>query len=134
MGTAMTVLALATRILAFILLLSAAAYAEKPVDPNNGQLYFGGSKVQAWSGSAEQWLSVEAFWLAFAETNDGRFWGRSADYPPYGDLNERDALLVELEQGTCLMYFWHGRWRRAQDVWRWDDAFNEQLGCPFVFD
>lgn len=127
--------AIAIRLLGVMLLLSAAAFAEKPADPSDGQLYGDDdNKVQAWSASAEQWLSVEEFWLAFVDTNDGRFLGRSADYPPYGDLNERDALLVELEQGSCLMYFWHGRWRRAQDVWRWDDAFNEQLGCPFVFD
>jgi hypothetical protein len=134
METAMTRSAIATRFLGFILLLSAAAYAEKPTDPSDGQLYRGDGEIQAWSASDQQWLSVEAFWLAFTETNDGRFLGRSADYPPYGDLTERDALLVELEQGSCLMYFWHGRWRRAQDVWRWDDAFNEQLGCPYVFD
>lgn len=130
----MTRPAVAARFLGFMLLLSAAAYAEKPMDPSDGQLYRGASKVQAWSANAEQWLSIESFWLTFTDNNDGRFWGRSTDYPPYNELNERDALLVVVEQGSCLMYFWHGRWRRAQDVWRWDDAFNDQLGCPYVFD
>ena len=68
------------------------------------------------------------------EENSGKHWGRSATYPPYNDVNERDTLLVELEQGSCLMYFWHSRWRRAQDVWRWDEQQNAVLGCPYVFD
>ena len=133
MDAAMIKPTIAIRLFTFTLMLSTTAFAEKPVDPANGQLYRGEGEVKAWSESAGQWLSVEGFWLAFADTNDGRFWGRAADYPPYNELNERDALLVELEQGSCLMYFWHGRWRRAQDVWRWDDAFNDQLGCPYVF-
>ncbi|MFT6286848.1 MAG: hypothetical protein ACJA09_001600 [Alcanivorax sp.] len=134
METVITKPALVTRLLSCMLLLCSAVYAEKPTDASDGQLYRSDGKVQAWSASGQQWLSVEEFWRVFTETNDGRFLGRSADYPPYGDLKERDALLVELEQGSCLMYFWHGRWRRAQDVWRWDDEFNEQLGCPYVFE
>lgn len=130
----MTMPAIAPRLLVVILLLSAATFAEKPADPGDGELYRADGEIRAWSASAEKWLSVEEFWLAFADSNDGRFWGRSADYPAYSDLNERDAFMVELDQGPCLMYFWHGRWRRAQDVWRWDEDFNEQLGCPYVFE
>jgi len=32
------------------------------------------------------------------------------------------------------MEFIHERWRRANDVRRWDDAFNDYAGCPHVFD
>jgi hypothetical protein len=37
-----------------LLLLSAAAYAGKPTDPSDGQLYRGDGKVQAWSASTAQ--------------------------------------------------------------------------------
>jgi hypothetical protein len=32
------------------------------------------------------------------------------------------------------MQFHHEKWRRAQDVNRWDDKFNLYGGCPYVFD
>lgn len=31
------------------------------------------------------------------------------------------------------MEFFHNRWRRANDVRRWDPLFNEHGGCPDVF-
>ena len=42
---------------------------------------------------------------------------------------ERDR---DLNRG--LMYFFHRRWRRANDVWRWDPSFNRYSGCATVFD
>jgi hypothetical protein len=124
------------RIFIFVVavIFNATAFAARPTEASNGQLYHGSDEVQVWSTDAEQWLPVEDFWLAFAKGNDGKFWGRSGNYPPFGELDERDSFLVELDQGVCLMYFWHGRWRRAQDVWRWDEGFNQLLSCPYVFD
>ena len=43
-------------------------------------------------------------------------------------------MMVELAQGPCLMEFFHSRWRRANDVRRWDESHNEFGGCPYVFD
>ena len=73
-------------------------------------------------------------WSSYARSNEGKFWGRGTEYPPYAQVNEHDTFLIELDQGPCLMYFFHSRWRRAQDVRRWDPTFNEILGCPYVFD
>ena len=42
--------------------------------------------------------------------------------------------MVEVKSGLCLMEFFHTRWRRANDVRRWDDRFNEYAGCAKVFD
>ena len=36
---------------------------------------------------------------------------------------------VEVEQGPCLLEFFQSRWRRANDVRRWDEAMNEVAGC-----
>ncbi len=91
-------------------------------------------KLQAWNDQGGQWLSAEAFWQAVAQQRGGLTWGRRATYPPYAEVNEQDLLLIELPSGVCLMEFWHSRWRRAQDVRRWSDAFNEYGGCPHVFD
>ena len=88
----------------------------------------------AWSYLSQQWLPVVDFWLEYAPTADGKFWGENAEYPPYDEVNEHDTLLIEAAKGPCLMYFFHNRWRRAQDVRRWDPAFNQQLGCPHVFE
>ncbi|MDX1406343.1 MAG: hypothetical protein R3192_17540, partial [Woeseiaceae bacterium] len=64
----------------------------------------------------------------------GLTWGRRTDYPPYDQVDELDTMIIELESGPCLMEFFHTRWRRANDVRRWDAAFNEYGGCPNVFD
>ena len=117
-----------------VFLCNAATWAAEPPAPGNGQLHETSEGVVVWSDAADQWLDIESFWLEFSASNDGKNWGLRSEYPEYSQLSERDVLLIELAQGRCLMYFWHGRWRRAQDVWRWDEAFNEQLGCPYVFD
>jgi hypothetical protein len=106
----------------------------EPPMPANGQINQTPSGPMAWNQASEEWLTVEDFWQVFSSANNGTDWGRSKSYPEYSNVGERDTLLIELEQGTCLMYFWHKRWRRAQDVWRWDERFNELLGCPYVFD
>tara|TARA_B100001063_G_scaffold218143_1_gene221279 strand:+ start:986 stop:1114 length:129 start_codon:yes stop_codon:yes gene_type:complete len=41
--------------------------------------------------------------------------------------------MVEVDSGICLMEFYHDRWRRANDVRRWDDKFNQYSACKDVF-
>ena len=77
---------------------------------------------------------VEAFLMDYANANGGLTWGRSASYPEYEKVKEGDTLLIELAQGPCLMEFFHSRWRRANDVRRWNPSVNEYGGCPYVFD
>lgn len=77
---------------------------------------------------------IEAFWSTYAESKGGLTWGKSANYPDYDKVKEGDTFLVELKQGNCLMEFFHSRWRRANDVRRWDESVNEYGGCPHVFD
>ncbi len=79
-------------------------------------------------------MEPENFWLEAAEQASGKHWGQGSEYPEYRLVGEHDTVLVVLPQGSCLMYFFHERWRRAQDVRRWDEAQNELLGCPHVFD
>jgi len=63
-----------------------------------------------------------------------RHWPGSSEYPPYAEVGDHDTFLVQTQSGPCLMYFFHGRWRRANDVRRWGDQFNDYGGCPQVFD
>ena len=84
-----------------------------------------------------QWQAgndVEKFWLQYAESKGGLTWGQSITYPDYEQVNEGDTLMILLDQGPCLMEFFHSRWRRANDVRRWDNSINEYGGCPYVFD
>ncbi|MDH3644546.1 MAG: hypothetical protein OES38_20740 [Gammaproteobacteria bacterium] len=115
-------------------LLAGAADASRPHDPVNGQVHSAGETVEVWDATDAAWVSPEGFWLAYAQGSSGRFWGRKAEYPPYSDVEEHDTVLIEVSGGPCLMYFFHNRWRRAQDVRRWDSAFNGIRGCPRVFD
>lgn len=121
--------------MAFLSVLQASAVIANslPENPANGQVYQDASAAQVWHEEKGEWLTPQAFWLDYAESASGKFWGRGDDYPPYSEVSEHDTLLVDVDGGTCLMYFYHGRWRRAQDVRRWDPAFNELLGCPNVF-
>ncbi len=77
---------------------------------------------------------VEEFWRAYVESKGGLTWPESSDYPLYEKVNEGDTFLVRVKQGSCLMEFFHNRWRRANDVRRWDDLVNAYGGCPYVFD
>ena len=118
------------------LLLLAAVIAFLPVltqAQSNGQVR-DGQPPRAWSAAANAWVSLEQFWLDYAASRGGLTWGRGAAYPPYREVNEHDTFLVELDSGPCLMEFFHSRWRRANDVRRWDPAFNDFGGCPRVFD
>lgn len=91
-------------------------------------------KVQVWDQNQTKWIDVHSFWINFAKSNEAKFWGQTNIYPNYDDVKEFDTVLIQIQQGTCLMQFFHSRWRRANDVQRWDDAFNEYAGCPSVFE
>ena len=69
--------------------------------------------------------NVESFWMKYARSKGGLTWGKSASYPEYEKVKEGDTLLIQLKQGPCLMEFFHSRWRRANDVRRWDDSINK---------
>ena len=117
----------------FATTLAGAALAG-PADPRHGQVDASGSMPMVWDDGAARWVTPQAFWVAYARTTDGKFWGHNAEYPPFREVSEHDTLLIQGKGGVCLMYFFHGRWRRAQDVRRWDPAFNDIGACPHVFD
>ena len=124
-----------------IALISAPALAdthERPAAPRDGQIHDSPAGPEVWDARAQSWVDPESFWLTYAEQNAaenrGRFWGRTDTYPRYADVGEHDTILIEVDAGACLMYFFHRRWRRAEDVRRWDPGFNELGGCPHVFD
>jgi hypothetical protein len=91
-------------------------------------------KVQVWDQNKTKWTDVQSFWINFAKSNEAKFWGETDTYPNYDDVKEFDMVLIQLNDGVCLMQFFHSRWRRANDVQRWDDAFNDFSGCASVFD
>ncbi len=92
-----------------------------------------GDELEAWDIRNSEWVDLEVFWNRYADRRGGLTWGRRTDFPPYKRVLELDTMLIELESGPCLMEFFHTRWRRANDVRRWDEAFNEYGGCPDVF-
>lgn len=84
--------------------------------------------------SAEPDVDVEKVWMNYANLKGGITWGMSKEYPEYEKVKEGDTLLIQLDQGPCLMEFFHNRWRRANDVRRWDESVNAYGGCPYVFE
>jgi len=89
---------------------------------------------RAWDANGSEWLAIEAFWERYARSGEGFHWGRGTTYPAYAKLKEHDTLVIEVAQGPCLMEFFHQRWRRANDVRRWDDRMNTYGGCAHVLD
>lgn len=83
---------------------------------------------------AEPDVDVEKVWMDYAKSKGGITWGMSKEYPEYEKVKEGDTLLIQLEQGPCLMEFFHNRWRRANDVRRWGESVNAYGGCPYVFE
>ncbi|MEM9302644.1 MAG: DM13 domain-containing protein [Pseudomonadota bacterium] len=111
-----------------------APAAAEPAGENGDIRFEDDGSSLAWSDVRQAWVEPEEFFIAYAESRGGLTWGRGSDYPPYAEVSERDLFLVELDSGVCLMEFWHERWRRANDVRRWNDAFNAYGGCPHVFE
>ena len=89
---------------------------------------------QEWDDESGQWTGLEHFWARYAERKGGLTWGHGGEYPDIAKVKEGDTFMVEVAQGPCMMEFFHERWRRANDVRRWDDAFNEYAVCPHLFD
>ena len=129
-----------TRVLLLIsLILTAPSFAADPAQPDvgerDGQVHvLSDGEFLAWNAVQAEWQSPVEFWRSFAARERGRNWGEGDTYPAYGEVSEHDAFLVNTANGPCLMYFFHTRWRRANDVWRWGDEFNRFGGCPTVFD
>ena len=117
-----------------LLILASASAATPKAGSHHGQVSLQAGHAMAWEQSSQQWLSVEAFWQKWADSRGGLTWKSSKTYPAYDQVKEQDTFIVELNGGTCMMEFWHGRWRRANDVRRWDDAFNDYSACPHVFE
>ena len=126
------------RIVALVLLLSTAAVSVAQTDAagaRNGEILpLPDGAFLAWDAETRTWLSPGKFWDNFANRGRGKRWPDGDEYPPYADVSEHDTFLIITERGPCLMYFFHTRWRRANDVWRWGEAFNAFGGCPYVFD
>lgn len=101
--------------------------------PEHGSFNKNGSE-QVWHNEQNKWLTPEQFWRDFTDNNGGLTWSQSREYPQYSQVKEHDTFLVELDSGICLMEFFHSRWRRANDVRRWDDKFNQYSGCAKVFE
>ncbi len=102
--------------------------------PGNGEVRESNGKMQMWEQSSNKWIGVEKFWQNFAKENGGLTWGVTDTWPAYDKVKEHDLVIIKVKQGNCLMEFFHSRWRRAQDVRRWDDKVNDYGGCPNVFD
>ena len=92
------------------------------------------NKSEAFDAQTKQWLSLSDFWRSYANRTGGLTYGVTKEYPPYNQTKEHDTLIIVTNKGECMMEFFHRRWRRANDVRRWDPAFNDFSGCPYVFD
>jgi hypothetical protein len=119
-----------------LIALPALAFAERfAAGERDGEVHtLNDGSFMAWDAESEQWLSPDNFWVSFAARERGKNWGGGRTFPPYDSVNEHDTFLLEVDEGPCLMYFFHTRWRRANDVWRWDPVFNDYGGCANVFD
>ncbi len=124
---------IATFITAFITSLAISAQA---VAQSNGELrrLDAAADYEAYDLATAAWGTPEAFWIGYAESKGGLTWGQGTVYPPYKEVKEFDTFMVEVDEGICLMEFFHSRWRRANDVRRWHPDFNMVGGCPWVFD
>jgi len=91
-------------------------------------------ELTAWSSVQARWVSLDDFWANYSRNNKNRHWGTSTKYPDYAEVQEFDTFLVQTSSGTCLMEFFHTRWRRSNDVNRWDEKFNDYSGCANAFE
>lgn len=122
------------KILKVLLLSMIFSFSLNAMDYSHGEVVKKNNIQMAWDEIDKKFLSLEEFWRAYAKRNGGLTWGESSTYPAYDNVNEFDLFMVKIDGQICLMEFYHERWRRANDVRRWDDAFNEHSACSKVFD
>lgn len=122
------------RMAAAVLLVGAVAVSAQTLPADGAARALADGRFEVFDAQAGQWRAPEAFWLAWAERRGGLTHGRGAVYPPYATVREFDTFLVEVGGETCLMEFFHTRWRRANDVRRWNAEFNRFGACGRVFD
>ena len=121
--------------LACLMLATGCATTSLPPGERDGQVHVQpDGQILLWDAEARRWLETEAYWLSFAERGPGRHWPASSVLPPPEEVGERDKILLRNQMGSCLMYFSHGRWRRANDVLKWSEDLDHFGGCPHVFD
>ena len=124
------------RAVLYFLLLTMAIYAHAQEEKlEDGQVRESGKQlVEAWDAVNAEWVSVELFWVRYADRRGGLTWGSRTEYPPYAKVREFDTMIINVPSGACMMEFFHSRWRRANNVRRWHAKFDEYGGCPYVFD
>lgn len=115
-----------------LVLVSSLAQSQA-VDKQHGEVIEKSGVTMAWNQHQRVLQSPVEFWLSHAKFIGSTYWGESTAYPKYDDVKEHDTFLVRVPSGICLMEFFHQRWRRANDVRRWDDKFNNLEGCADVF-
>ncbi len=119
-----------------IILLCAAWQADaqnkRDHSPRHGQARQHDNGFVVWDNRANSWVSPRRFWANYARRKGSRYWGQSKFYPPYANTRAHDLVTITTSDGACLMEFYHGRWRRANDVWRWNRRFNNYAGCASV--
>jgi len=121
------------RILMFIAIASLISTPLKAQPHRHGEIQ-SGKQPHAWDSQVQEWVTIEQFWKNYGQSRGGITWGEAAEYPTYSKVKEHDTFMVKLDSGLCLMEFFHGRWRRANDVKRWNPGFNDFGACPHVFD
>jgi hypothetical protein len=116
--------------------LSLADQTPSHSEPSHSQVRHGefSAEGKVYDMTEQKWVNPLEFWHNYAQTKGGLTWGTATRYPNYADVSEFDTLIIEVAQGPCLMEFFHSRWRRANDVQRWNPKFSEVLGCANVFD
>ena len=117
-----------------VFLISLGVSFSNAMDYEHGEVVKKDGKMQAWDKDQNALVTLEVFWRNYAKKNGGLTWGQNSKYPPYDEVKEHDLFMVEIGSELCLMEFFHTRWRRANDVRRWHDAFNEYSACSKVFE
>ena len=118
------------KLLLLLCFLSISAFA---MDYSHGEVVVKDGKELAWDDKDKKFVNLEEFFRNYAKRNGGLTWGEGKEYPEYNKVKEYDLFMVQVDSGICLMEFYHERWRRANDVRRWDDKFNSFSGCADVF-
>lgn len=112
----------------------ASALAQSQLEQKqHGEITVESGVTMAWNQHQNKLQGPLEFWQSHAKLIGSTYWGESTVYPNYDDVKEHDTFLVRVPSGVCLMEFFHQRWRRANDVRRWDDKFNEIEACADVF-
>ncbi|MEO0974830.1 MAG: hypothetical protein AAFX85_17215 [Pseudomonadota bacterium] len=75
------------------------------------------------------WLEPDVFWYRWADQQKAFLWNGGREAPDGPEVEEGNMVILENDEGPCLLVRKGGRWRKAGEVFGWGERLRQYGGC-----